>query len=232
MSAARFKSRDDYFSKQSGLTKKVIKVKPKKSRKQPKIADSLPPLLFVSVFCQSSDRFEIDGEGRYTKADYDLSRAVQRHLDGEITLLVDPISDLGKTLWITVSFDLSDTMQHPFAKLNEYAKAMNDFNMPTCTEVTDGGKGHYRLWIFFENPIDVNKSSDSLKKLGMKLFGTAPVVFPDNGGITYSPMPLQGEMLLLQRGVYVNNVGKMIRNQTHVLEKIERCSLSDFHYFV
>ena len=77
MSAVRFKSKDDYFAKKSNLTKAVIITEPKKSRKR--IVDSSFPVLAMrNLFCKTVDRFEIEGEGRFSIDTYSLDDALEQ----------------------------------------------------------------------------------------------------------------------------------------------------------
>lgn len=226
MSAGRFKSKDDYFSRRSGLAGQVISAKTQplsKPGRKRALENSVPAALLRVHFCKTVDSFEITGRGRFLKGDYPLDDALQNHLDGDRTMLVNPLSGSGETAFTVVRFDLSEEMDHPFSKAKQYADELQKFGIPSLVEVTEGGKGHYHLWIFHEQPLAAEPFSEALVRLGHKLFGVYLETVPPVSGDAYIPLPLQGESVLLQRRVFVNAVGKMIREQASVLRNIETC---------
>lgn len=230
--SARFKSRDDYFSKHSDLTRKVLAAEPKK--KAPRKRGAAPEIdadLFRRVFCKTVERYEIEGEGRFEVSDGGFGDALERHLEGSAAVLVNPCSGDGMTGWNVVFFDLSDDMDQPFSRAQDYAKKLDDAGIPTLLEVAEGGKGHYHLWIIHDKPVSARSSAQALLSLGRDLFRCNLDTIPSPGSDAYLPLPLQGETALLQRGVFVNAVGKMIRDQRGVLESFTPCSAEAFHAF-
>ncbi len=234
MSAGRFKSKDDYFSRRSGLAEQVIAAKPQpqpqpqqppssKQAKRRGVENAVPSPLLRVHFCKTVERFEITGKGKFHKGEYPLDDALQSHLDGETTLLVSPLSPSGETAFTVVRFDLSEEMDHPFSKARQYADELQKYGIPGLIEVTEGGKGHYHLWLFHEQPVPAAPFSEALVRLGRRLFGLALETVPPVSGDASIPLPLQGESVLLQRRVFVNAVGKMIKEQGSVLQSIEYC---------
>jgi chemotaxis signal transduction protein len=222
MSAGRFKSKDDYFTKRSGFAERIISVKPQRTRRR-MLEPVIPVTLLRVPFCKTVDSFEIAGKGRFRKGEYPLDDALRSHLDGEATMLVNPLSHAGETAFTVVRFDLSEEMDHPFSRARQFAEELWKRDIPSQIEVTEGGKGHYHLWIFHEEPILAWRFSDSLIRFGRKFFGVFLETAPSVRGEEYIPLPLQGESVLLQRRVFVNSVGKMIRDQGNVLRTIKYC---------
>lgn len=228
MSAGRFKSKDDYFSHRSGLAERVIAAKPQpqsqaKPGRRRGVENAVPVPLLRVHFCKTVESFEIVGKGHFHKGEYPLDDALQSHLDGDTTLLVNPLSIAGDTAFTVVRFDLSEEMDHPFSKARQYADELQKYGIFSLIEVTEGGKGHYHLWIFHEQPIPAVPFSDALVRLGHRLFGVFLETVPPVSGDISIPLPLQGESVLLQRRVFVNAVGKMIKEQGSVLQDIEYC---------
>lgn len=218
MSAGRFKSKDDYFSHRSGLAERVIAAKPQpqsqaKPGRRRGVENAVPVPLLRVHFCKTVESFEIVGKGHFHKGEYPLDDALQSHLDGDTTLLVNPLSIAGDTAFTVVRFDLSEEMDHPFSKARQYADELQKYGIFSLIEVTEGGKGHYHLWIFHEQPIPAVPFSDALVRLGHRLFGVFLETVPPVSGDISIPLPLQGESVLLQRRVFVNAVGKMIKEQ-------------------
>ena len=222
MSAGRFKSKDDYFAKRSGFTERVISVKPQKTRKRT-LEPAIPLTMLRVHFCKTVDSFEIAGKGRFRKGEYPLDDALRSHLDGDATVLVNPLSHAGETAFTVVRFDLSEQMAHPFSRAREFADELEKLGIPSLIEVAEGGKGHYHLWIFHEEPVLAWRFSDAIIRFGREVFGVFLETVPSVRGDEYMPLPLQGESVLLQRRVFVNSVGKMIRDQGNVLRTIEYC---------
>jgi chemotaxis signal transduction protein len=222
MSAGRFKPKDDYFTRRSGFAERVIAAKPQKTRKRA-VETSIPATLLRVPFCKTVDAFRIEGKGTFKKGEYPLDEALRLHLDGEETVLVDPLSHTGETAFTVVRFDLSEDMDHPFSEARRFADELRKHSIPSLIEVTEGGKGHYHLWIFHEEPVLAWKFSDALMRLGREMFGMMIETVPSVKGEEFVPLPLQGESVLLQRRVFVNSVGKMIRDQGNVLRTIEYC---------
>lgn len=222
MSAGRFKSKDDYFTRKSGLAERVISIKPQKVRRR-SVESSVPATLLRVHFCKTVDEFEIEGKGRFMKGEYPLDDAIASHLDGDMTVLVNPLSHSGETAFTVVRFDLSEEMDHPFSCARRFADELGAFSIPCLIEVTEGGKGHYHLWIFHEEPVPAWQFSEALMKLGGSLFNMMLETIPSVRGDEFMPLPLQGESMLLQRRVFVNAVGKMIRDQANVLRTLEYC---------
>jgi len=221
--SSRFKSRDDYFSKKSKLTSEVIQTQPKKSAKR-RAVNAVPSSLVSDVFLGTVESFEIEGEGRYRAENSSIPDAVKRHLGGDCTLLVNPVSGAGETAWHVVKFDLTDSFPHPFSKAREFAGALENLGIPSYIEVSEEGKGHYRVWIFHETPCKFADISEALARTGRELFGLDLDMIPSDSGERFLQLPFQGETVLLQRGVFVNSVGKMIKNQRKVLETISFAS--------
>ncbi len=222
MSAGRFKSKDDYFTHKSGLAERVISAKPQKVRRR-SIESTVPATLLRVLFCKTVDEFEIEGKGRFKKGEYPLDDAIASHLEGDLTVLVNPLSHSGETAFSVVRFDLSESMDHPFSCARQFADELGAFSIPCLIEVNEGGKGHYHLWVFHEEPIPAWQFSEALIRLGGSLFNTMIDTVPSVRGVEFVPLPLQGESLLLQRRVFVNAVGKMIRDQGNVLRSLEYC---------
>ncbi len=231
--SARFKSRDDYFSKHSDLTRKVLAAEPKKKtpRKRSAVAE-IGSELFCRVFCTTVERYEIEGEGRFEVSGGGFGDALERHLEGSAAVLVNPCSSDGMTGWNVVFFDLSGDMDQPFSRAQDFAKKLDEAGIPTLLEVAEGGKGHYHLWIIHEKPVSAHSSSRAFLSLGRDIFGCDLDTIPAPGSDAYLPLPLQGETALLQRGVFVNAVGKMIRDQRVVLESFTPCSAEAFQAFL
>jgi chemotaxis signal transduction protein len=224
MSAARFKSKDDYFSKHSGLAERVLAVKPPKPGRKRAVESAIPATLLRVHFCKTGESFEIEGQGRFRKGEYPLDDALRSHLNGEATVLVNPLSNSGETAFTVVRFNISEEMDLPFSKARQYADELLHYGVPSLIEVAEGGKGHYHLWIFHEEPTPAWQFSEALIRLGKKVFGILLETVPSVRGEEYIPLPLQGESILLQRRVFVNAVGKMIKDQGNVLQNIESCS--------
>ncbi len=223
MSAARFKSKDDYFGKRSGLAERVLATKSPKPARKRGVESSIPAALLRVHFCKTVDRFEIEGRGRYRKGEYPLDDALRNHLDGDVTVLVNPLSGAGETAFSVARFDLSGGMDLPFSKARQFADELQVYGVPSLVEVAEGGKGHYHVWIFHEEPVPSWPFSEALIRLGQRLFGVCLETVPSVRGDEYIALPLQGESMLLQRRVFVNAVGKMIKDQGHVLQSIEYC---------
>lgn len=233
MSAARFKSRDDYFGKHSGLAERVIATKASaKPARRRGVESAIPGALLRVHFCKTVDRFEIEGRGRYRKGEYPLDDALRSHLNGEATVLVNPLSAAGETAFSVVRFDLSGEMDLPFSKARQYADELQNFGIPGLIEVAEGGKGHYHFWVFHEEPVPAWPFSEALIGLGRRLFGVVLETVPSVRGEEYIPLPLQGESVLLQRRVFVNAVGKMIKDQGNVLQSLEYSPRSRTEAFI
>lgn len=217
MTAARFKSKDDYFSKRSDLARRVIESEPQKHPKKG-VFTSVPVSLVNDLFCRTTDSFEIEGRGHFTAGEYSLDEALLKHLSGDETVKVNPLSHNGETVWNVVRFVLSDTMDHPFTKAKQFADELQSHDIRSLIEVTEGGKGDYHLWIFHEEPVDGQALADALVRLGRKLFGQLLETAPSRDKEVYIPLPLQGDSLLFQHRVFVNGVGKMIKDQSSVLK--------------
>ncbi|MDP2983137.1 MAG: chemotaxis protein CheW [Candidatus Latescibacter sp.] len=231
MSVGRFKSKDDYFSRKSGFAERIIQAKPQKFRK--KALESNIPLTLLRVhFCKTVDSFEIEGEGRFRMGEYSLDDALSRHLAGDANVLVNPLSHTGETAFSLVKFDLSPEMDLPFSKARQYADELLKQGISSQIEVTGGGKGHYHVLIFHEEPIPGRLFSEALVRFGHELFGIYLDTVPPLTGDAYVPLPLQGEEVLLQRRVFVNTVGKMIKDQAHVLRTIEPCPKKNSEAFI
>ena len=82
MSAPRFKSKDDYFSRRSNLTEKIIQQKQPEKRKRSAHA-VVPVSIMEDIFCCTVESYEIEGEGRFERSRQPLEDAIARHLDGE-----------------------------------------------------------------------------------------------------------------------------------------------------
>ncbi len=223
MSAARFKSKEDYFSKRTGLAEKVLMVKPPRPGRKRGLESAIPAALLRVHFCKTVDYFQIEGRGKYSKGEFPLDDALREHLNGESTVLVNPLSHAGETAFTVVRFDVSEMMGHPFSKARKFSEELKNYGIPSSIEVAEGGKGHYHLWIFHEEPVVAWPFSESLIQMGKKLFGILLETVPSIRGEEYLPLPLQGESMLLQRRVFVNAVGKMIKDQGNVLQNLEFC---------
>ena len=221
MSAARFKSNDDYFSKRSGLARQVIEKKPQKRQKK-SLDTSIPVSIMSEIFCQTIDRFEISDKGRFETGEYSLDEALIQHLAGGESIKINPLSQSGEAEWNVVHFALSGKMDHPFTKAKQFSEKLLSFGIQSYIEVAGRGKGDYHLWIFHEKPVNGRAVAEALNRLGLKLFGIDLEMAPSMEGAQYIPLPLQGESILFQRCVFVNSVGKMIRNQRSFLLNIER----------
>ncbi|MCD6308807.1 MAG: chemotaxis protein CheW [Candidatus Latescibacteria bacterium] len=228
--SARFKSPDSYFKNKSGLTKQVLRVPVKKSARK-HAAVALPLALLRDRFCSTAERFRIDEEGTFVTgigASFDIDDALERHLSGDATVSVDPVSSSGLTAWHAVVFDIAASIDHPFSKAREYAGMLEKRGIGTLLEVGEGGKGHYRVWIFHQTPVPSSATADALARLGESLFGFTVAVQPAADAETgeFVTLPFQGESMLLQRGVLVNSVGKKIKDQRAALESAEPCPAS------
>ncbi|MHB9029488.1 MAG: chemotaxis protein CheW [Candidatus Latescibacterota bacterium] len=232
MSASRFKSKDDYFSKRSGLAERVLAVKPPKPGRKRAVESAIPATLLRVHFCKTGESFEIEGQGRYRKGEYPLDDALRSHLNGEATVLINPLSNSGETAFTVVGFDISEAMDLPFSKARQYADELQNYGIPSVIEVAEGGKGHYHLWIFHEEPTAAWQFSEALIRLGQKIFGILLETVPSVRGEEYIPLPLQGESMLLQRRVFVNAVGKMIKDQGNVLQNILYCPKNRTQAFI
>jgi chemotaxis signal transduction protein len=231
MSVGRFKSKDDYFSRKSGFAERIIQAKPQKFRKKA-IESTIPITLLRVHFCKTVESFEIEGEGRFRMGEYSLDDALSRHLSGEANVLVDPLSHSGETAFSLVKFDLSPEMDLPFSKARQYADELLKQGISSQIEVTGGGKGHYHVLIFHEEPIPGRPFSEALVRFGYDLFGIYLDTVPAITGNAYVPLPLQGEDMLLQRRVFVNAVGKMVKDQAQVLRTIEPCPKKNSESFI
>jgi len=225
--SARFKSSDSYFRKKSDLTKQVLRVPEKKGAKKRK-AGALPVTLLRDLFCSTAERFRIEGEGTFVigvDAASDIDDALERHLSGDATVSVDPVSSSGRTAWHAVVFDIAAPIDHPFSKAREYADMLEKRGIGTLLEVGEGGKGHYRVWIFHQKPAPSVTTARALSRLAESLFGVTVTVRPSGEAETDSfvTLPFQGESMLLQRGVLVNSVGKKVKDQRAALESAEPC---------
>lgn len=229
----RFKSRDDYFSRRdSALAERVIAAKSPKPVRKRSVEGAIPSTLLRVHFCKTVEQFEIEGRGRYRKGEYPLDDALRSHLAGDETVLVNPLSAAGETAFTVVRFDLSEAMDLPFSKARQYADELLGHGIPSLIEVAEGGKGHYHLWIFHEEPVVAPPFSDALVLLGRRMFGATLETVPSVRGDDSIALPLQGESALLQRRVFVNAVGKMIKDQAHVLQTIEYCPKSRSEAFI
>ncbi len=218
MSAARFKSKNDYFGKKTPLTEKVLNTPaPKKKKRQTSSTVGVSQL--KSVFFKSAENYELEGGGRFSVNDNRFESDIESHLAGESSVIVRPVDKNGKSSWHVISFDISDDMAHPFSKAKQYAGELEKNGISSIIEVAEGGKGHYYLWIFYSEPVDITAASEACRKLGNKLFSLILDVTPSKAEDSL-PLPLQGESALMQRTVFVNGVGKMIKDQRSVLEDI------------
>ncbi|MCE5250671.1 chemotaxis protein CheW [bacterium] len=231
MTPGRFKSRDDYFTKRSDLARTIIEKKPQKKHKGAS-ESSIPADIMIDVFCRTVDTFEIEGEGRFERTEISLDEAVAQHCAGDITVRVNPLSKSGKTSWSVVKFILSDQLDHPFTKAKQFAGELQGKNIPSLIEVTEGGKGEYHLWIFYTEPVDGRSAAHALGTFGRNIFGFGLDTAPAESGDVFVALPLQGESLLFQRRVFVNAVGKMIKDQPAALLNIERTPRETFDAFI
>lgn len=231
MSAPRFKSKSDYFTKRSNLTERVIGRKPPAKRKRTSSA-VVPVSLMEDIFCGIVETFEIEGEGRFNRKDRPLEDAIASHLDGEATVLVNPLDRHGMTAWHMLPFSLSDETAHPFSKAREFADALDRHGIPSLLEVTEGGKGHYHLWILHERPVEAAPVTRLLRDFGVSVAGFAPAVIPAEDPEHFVALPLQYESVLLQRRVFVNTVGKKVKDQRALLEKAGRAARRSFDSLV
>lgn len=225
MSAARFKAKDEYFIQKSDLTRKVLQSRQKKTRKKT-VETTLPVSLFRNVFCRSAERFEVVGEGIFSVANDDFDDALSRHIEGDSSVKVMMHDASGMTLASTVLFDLSETMDQPFSKALDMANGLQKYEISTLMEVGEEGKGHYRLWLFYKTPVHASAAASALESFCRTTVGAECTVAPSGLKDELILLPLQGETALLQRGVFVNSVGKMIKDQRGVLETMERCPAS------
>jgi chemotaxis signal transduction protein len=231
MSAGRFKSKDDYFSKKSGLTERVIQANPQKPPKKETESNILVTLLRVH-FCKTVDSFEIKGEGKFRKGEYSLDDALSRHLAGDANVLINPLSHSGETAFSLVKFDLSPEMDQPFNKARQFADELLKYGIPSQIEITGGGNGHYHLFIFHEEPIPGRPFSEALIRLGHKLFSFYLETTPQITGDSYVSLPLQREETPFHRTVFVDDFGKMIKDQIAVLRAIEPCKKNKAEAFI
>ena len=147
-------------------------------------------------------------------------------------MLVNPVDRHGMTAWHIIDFSLSDDIVHPFSKAREFADALDGKGVPSLVEVAEGGKGYYHLWILHEKPVEAGLVSNILREFGSAVMGYEPVVIPSDEADSYIPLPLQYESLLLQRRVFVNTVGKRIKDQHALLEQAGRAPRRAFDELV
>ncbi|MBN1292632.1 MAG: chemotaxis protein CheW [Candidatus Latescibacteria bacterium] len=231
MSAARFKSRDDYFNKKSGLAKKVIELKQIENNGRLSFPNTQSKLLH-DVFCRTVEKFEIEGKGSFDVSEHPLGDILAQHISGEETVYVNPLSRYGKTSWNVVRFSISENMDHPFTKAKQFSDKLLEFKIKSLLEVTEGGKGNYHVWIFHEDVVDGLSVAAAINMLGNKLFGADPDMIPTLNGDGLIALPLQGESILFQRRVFVNTVGKMIKDQFKLLESIEYTTMDTITAFM
>ena len=213
MSAARFKSRDDYFSKKTNLAKKVLDTHKNGTADTP-AGDSIDTEAFIHAF------YGTTSANRFASSDMkdSLADTVNRHLRGESTLSIMPTSPEGNVPWHVVLFSTSIDMDHPFTKAKTFCDKLSEYGIGTLIEVTGEGKGHYHVWIFHDEQVDPESFSEALRRLSAKYLDVEAIAHPSSAtDNTYITLPLQGESRLLQRSVFVNSVGKMHKNQSSVI---------------
>lgn len=216
MSAARFKSRDDYFSKKTNLAKKVLDTH-KKDTADTTANDSIDTDAFIRVFYGSTAKKRFDS----STGAKSLTDSVDRHLRGDSTLSIMPAGPEGTVPWHVVLFSTSTGMDHPFTKAKTFCDKLSGHGIATQIEVTGEGKGHYHVWIFHVEQVDPEPLTKALSKLCDTLFDEEVDIHPaSKGDNTYTKLPMQGESVIMQRSVFVNSVGKMHKNQTTVLKEI------------
>ncbi len=234
---ARFKSGGDYFEKKSGLTKKVLKLErgtpvPKRKKRTGHVGSAI----MKARFCVTVERYRFEDSGdMYTLGvdGFDLDGALDGHLSGEVTMAVDPLSADDLTCWHMIEFDIGAGIDQPFSKAKVCAEKLDSLNIATILEVGQGGKGHYRLWMFHEEAVGAGPVTGALAKVLSTLIGEPVAVYPDPGGqAEFVTLPLQGESVLLQRGVFVNSVGKKIKDQHEHLESIETVKSASLHALI
>jgi chemotaxis signal transduction protein len=221
VSAARFKSSSDYFKSRSGLTKQVItKQSNTKKQSSPRASDLSVPLdLFMDVFCADIARFTVDNSIPQTDTGDDLESAVAAHLAGESMVAVDPCADDNTTRWHVIRFERTETLQQPFGAARTVVGELDSHGIASLVEVGAGGKGHYNIWLFHESSVPCAPVTDSLNAL-LRNLDIPATVLPDILEPSFKTLPLQKDAMLLQRQVFVNGVGKRIKNQADVLRKI------------
>ena len=216
MSAARFKSRDDYFSKKTNLAKKVLNTHKNGTTDTP-AGDSIDTEAFITAF------YGATATKRFASSDMkdSLADTVNRHLLGESTLSIMPTDTEGIVPWHVVLFSTSLDMDHPFTKAKTFCDKLSEYGIGTLIEVTGEGKGHYHVWIFHDEQVDPESFTEALRSLSVKHLEVEATAHPSSASDNaYITLPLQGESRMLQRSVFVNSVGKMRKNQSSVLRDI------------
>lgn len=191
----------------------------------------IPSTLLRLLFFVTGEYYKVDDGSAFQRGERPIDELIERHLSGDITLSVNPLSKNGETAWHVVKFSLADDVQHPFSKARTFVDELTAWNIPAVIEVAEGGKGHYHVWIFHEAPIPAAPFTRALRAYGKEKTGIDPTVVPDDDFRDYFPVPLQGELSLMQRCVFVNTVGKMVKDQRGLLNKIvktKRNATDDF----
>ncbi len=191
----------------------------------------IPPTLLRLLFFVTGEHFKVDDGSPFQRGEHPIDELIERHLSGDSSLSVNPLSKSGETAWHVVKFSLADDIQHPFSKARTFVDELAAWNISAVIEVAEGGKGHYHVWIFHEAPIPAAPFSQALRGFGKEKTGIDLAVVPDDEFSDYFPLPLQGELSLMQRCVFVNTVGKMVKDQRGLLNaivKTKREATDDF----
>lgn len=192
------------------------------SRRSRRNRNAIPPELIRSVFCGTAERFTRDGDHEFRRGDQPLDTVIEAHVSGDASLGVDPLTPDMETAWQVVTFFLADNLQHPFSKAREFSDFLASRGIPSMLEVTEGGKGYYRVWIFYDTPVPSGRAGTALNALCREMFGIGLPVHPVPEDHPTVPLPFQGESILLQRRVFVNSVGKMLGDPRHLLATVPR----------
>ncbi len=222
----RFKSSYNYFEKKSNLTGKVVKglLEPKPVAPTRPRDCIVPVETAMDLFCGTVERYRVNGGDIAAGGRADLEARLADHLAGEALLAVDPVTRTGATAWHIVRLEKTPEFPQPFAVACNLAAEFAERGVPTLLEVTEGGKGHYRLWVFHAVPVDAARVADTLSS-AVSSHGLPPSSVAPTCRGEFIDLPLQKESALLQRRVFVNTVGKPLRNQAEALAAVERVSL-------